>query len=522
MRSVAPIAIVMSLWPSAAIAGESGCDVKALRTSFEQQMKRYLAAGQSPKARQALLKRIGADDARCGQRSAYLELKATYLSMAGEHEAALATIASVPDLQIDDPTHFGNRLRRRYQSDPDAALSMLRRALGGEARWLERRAIRWLHEELALEYAPRITARVQHEGHQRFLEALTDPTHRRLAEATAGLRLWVRALRAPPDTAQRNALADESARIQAPDAEMSRYRLLLATLLEQTSESAARAVVLREAAIRELKAISDDEVRPQDRYRLAYAHYALGLSSGDTARARSELAAAAAAAPSWSELASLNYEDRCLGAPLDLEWASAEALAAAGAADEALTAAARVAIEDAARLPAVRAMHAKARPRQSFAEFWSEELARLPEAPAFEPRDIEGKRVSIGALRGRWVLLDFWGTWCEPCVEEMPQIEALHKDLLAETQSGAVVLTIACGDDRSAVRAFMRRNRYSFPVAMGDDDAEELFDVACFPSRRLMTPAGRLIVLRGNWLDTFRAHVSGPTAPSSPAPRPAP
>ncbi len=521
-RTAAAIALALGFAPVGAGA-ESGCDVKALRASCEQEMKRYLAAGQSPKARQALLKRIGADDARCGERPAYLELKATYLGMAGEDEAAAATIAKVPDLQIDDPIHFGNRLRRRYESDPAAALPMLRRAIGGEARWLERRAARWLHEELALEYAPQISFRVQGDGHERLLGVLGDPGFPRLAEATAGLRLWVRALRGPADPERLAALAAESDRIGAPAAEMSRYRLLLATLLEQAPETVARATSMRERVIRELRAISDDEVRPEDRYRLAYAHYALGVTtSADAARLRRELVAAAAAAPTWTQRGSAFYESRCFGAPLDLEWASAEALAAAGAPDEALATAARVAIEDASRLTPLKAMHAALRPKQPFAEFWDQELARLPQAPEFDAPGVKGKAVSLASLRGRWVLLDFWGTWCDPCVEEMPQIEALHKELLAGASTRASVLTVACADQESAVRAFMKKHGYTFPVAMGDDDVEVLFDVAGFPSRRLVTPSGRLIVLRENWQDTFRAHVFGSSAAPSLAPPPVP
>ena len=49
------------------------------------------------------------------------------------------------------------------------------------------------------------------------------------------------------------------------------------------------------------------------------------------------------------------------------------------------------------------------------------------EAPDFEVTDATGKKLSLRSLRGHPVLLNFWATWCAPCVEEMPSLENLHK-----------------------------------------------------------------------------------------------
>jgi cytochrome c biogenesis protein CcmG, thiol:disulfide interchange protein DsbE len=50
-------------------------------------------------------------------------------------------------------------------------------------------------------------------------------------------------------------------------------------------------------------------------------------------------------------------------------------------------------------------------------------------APDFVARDLEGRPVSLAALRGEVVLLNVWATWCAPCLQEMPSMERLHRDL---------------------------------------------------------------------------------------------
>lgn len=74
----------------------------------------------------------------------------------------------------------------------------------------------------------------------------------------------------------------------------------------------------------------------------------------------------------------------------------------------------------------------------------------------------EGGKLSMASLRGRPLLLNFWATWCPPCVEEMPLLDAFYRQQAA---NGWQVLGLAV-DQPAAVRAFLGRLPVSFPIAM--------------------------------------------------------
>lgn len=82
-------------------------------------------------------------------------------------------------------------------------------------------------------------------------------------------------------------------------------------------------------------------------------------------------------------------------------------------------------------------------------------------APPLEGTDLAGKPVDKSNWPGKAVLVNFWATWCPPCVEEMPSLEGLHRALSGE---GLVVLGVSIDDDGAALEAFVRRAGVTFPI----------------------------------------------------------
>jgi thiol-disulfide isomerase/thioredoxin len=86
-----------------------------------------------------------------------------------------------------------------------------------------------------------------------------------------------------------------------------------------------------------------------------------------------------------------------------------------------------------------------------------------PEAPDFTLPTLEGRTVTLSALRGQVVFLNFWATWCPPCREEMPSIEQLHSALGAQ---GLGVLAVDVDESPERVAKFVKDFRLGFPVLL--------------------------------------------------------
>ena len=123
--------------------------------------------------------------------------------------------------------------------------------------------------------------------------------------------------------------------------------------------------------------------------------------------------------------------------------------------------------------------------------------------PQFDYVSLTGDPLSAESLRGKVVLVNFWATWCLPCVVEMPALDAMHR---RHADSGFVVLGLAV--DRVStdkVRAFVAERGVGYPIAHVGPEAETAFGgVQGYPMSFLLDKTGRI-----------RHRVIGPVAPVS-------
>jgi peroxiredoxin len=127
-------------------------------------------------------------------------------------------------------------------------------------------------------------------------------------------------------------------------------------------------------------------------------------------------------------------------------------------------------------------------------------LTRLPgtePAAAFSVAAPDGTSLALGDFRGKVVLLNFWATWCEPCLDEMPALERLARTYRAR---GLVVLALSVDrEGASVVRPYLERNRLTFPVGLDPQQAvARLYRVWALPSTLVLDRAGvALFVVHG-------------------------
>lgn len=90
-------------------------------------------------------------------------------------------------------------------------------------------------------------------------------------------------------------------------------------------------------------------------------------------------------------------------------------------------------------------------------------------APAYATQNLDGRPVALSALRGKVVLLNVWATWCHPCRDEIPQLEALHRQYAASGLEVVGVSIDAAGTE-GGVRAFMRDFELTYPIWFDPDE----------------------------------------------------
>lgn len=111
-------------------------------------------------------------------------------------------------------------------------------------------------------------------------------------------------------------------------------------------------------------------------------------------------------------------------------------------------------------------------------------------APKFTLKNASGELVSLEDLRGKVVLLNFWATWCAPCVVEMPSLERLHSRM---KERGFTVLSIATQDKREEVQEFITKAGLTFSVLFDDGgEVSSLYKTTGLPETIILSREGKI------------------------------
>jgi thiol-disulfide isomerase/thioredoxin len=113
-------------------------------------------------------------------------------------------------------------------------------------------------------------------------------------------------------------------------------------------------------------------------------------------------------------------------------------------------------------------------------------------APSWAVTELGGAPVAGAGLRGKVVLVDFWATWCAPCVKSMPRLDAIHREL---GPRGFSVVGISIDEDEGAVRTWVASRGITYPIAVDSKDAPawSAFRVKVVPSAYLVDREGSIL-----------------------------
>ncbi len=119
------------------------------------------------------------------------------------------------------------------------------------------------------------------------------------------------------------------------------------------------------------------------------------------------------------------------------------------------------------------------------------EFDRKIQAPDFELKKLNGTKVRLADLKGKIVFLNFWATWCPPCLDEMPSMEKLYNEF---KDKDFTILAIDLRESERRVKAFKEEFGLTFPILLDSDGQVGLeYGVRSIPTTYLVDREGFLI-----------------------------
>ena len=115
-------------------------------------------------------------------------------------------------------------------------------------------------------------------------------------------------------------------------------------------------------------------------------------------------------------------------------------------------------------------------------------------AADFFLQTLDNKNISLSSLKGKIVFLNFWATWCPPCITEMPSIQRLYNnyknkdfEILAVTQGNS-------RETRSEIDNFIKKNGYTFPVLLDNTgNTNTIYDINGIPTTYIIDKNGEIL-----------------------------
>lgn len=97
--------------------------------------------------------------------------------------------------------------------------------------------------------------------------------------------------------------------------------------------------------------------------------------------------------------------------------------------------------------------------------------------------------VNFDKFKGKVIVVNYWATWCPPCIAEMPSLQALYNDYKSD-----VVFLFIANDDKEKVKLFMEKNKYTFPVYFMTSENPPELDSNSLPTTYIIGKNGKIVV----------------------------
>lgn len=130
--------------------------------------------------------------------------------------------------------------------------------------------------------------------------------------------------------------------------------------------------------------------------------------------------------------------------------------------------------------------------RQQLAEKAAKIQAAGAEAPDFTLKDIKGNDFKLSSLRGKHVILDFWGSWCGWCIKGMPKMKEYYQKYAGKFE----IVGVDCGDTDAKWKEAVEKHQLPWLHVYntrGDNDVSKQYAIQGFPTKIIVGPDGKIV-----------------------------
>lgn len=438
------------------------------------------------------------------------------------------------DLIANTPNHLFNKLGEAVGTNTDTAVALVKLLSVNQRMldsWLDQSFSQGLRKHPPLDTAAALKTFREHGVSEKriaeiFEEAEKVPAASRvLLSRLAGekdsvlqasvrpMYLWDQAMHTT-DTATLKDIAGQFGQVSAAELTLgkaARYQLMVAGILKDAQLNNAAGQLLDKTLVDLVKNQQDTafwrshpelkEKKDANKNILAHAYYLKYQQTvkQDKDAAMNYLGLAAANSPGNNrEKAYESFYDRVfLDSKEDYRAEFADQLNGLGKPQEAMKVLSRQLMTEPGMLDSARSFFDNHFPGKSFAGYFREVLLKdWKDAPDFALTGINDEHFRLSDYRGKWLLLDFWGTWCSPCREDLPHLNKLAVEINEGKHPGNAILAISCHETLETARDFVKANAYVFAAAHSDSQVEKLYQVAGYPTKVLVSPEGKMLELQ--------------------------
>ena len=104
-------------------------------------------------------------------------------------------------------------------------------------------------------------------------------------------------------------------------------------------------------------------------------------------------------------------------------------------------------------------------------------------------KTMDGESFYLEQVRGKVIFLNFWATWCPPCIAEMPSIQRLYDEY-----KDKISFLLVSGEDPETIKSFFEKNGYTFPSYVQSFQAPDIFESSSIPTSFIISSEGKVVM----------------------------